>query len=132
MSSINFAVPTSRYRKPQIVDPNDGFDIDNTSFDDRQVKRSSSCGEEDQRLLKRGKVKREVNPEDTINTITNEWLTKHFKRGDILGRSLRDESSMVFAVEDLESKGTLVLKITDALPPLEVLSKIKALWEKEK
>jgi hypothetical protein len=131
MSSVNFAVPTSRSQKPQIIDLNDGFDPDSTSSDDRQLKRSSSYREEAQRPLKRIKIEREVNPEDTINTITNEWLTKHFKRGDILGRSLRDESSMVLAVEDLETKGTLVLKITDSFPPLEVLSKIKAIWEKE-
>lgn len=127
MSSVSFSVLSTGSQTPQIVA---GFD--DTSVDEKPLKRRSYYREESERVLKRGKVESKISLANEIKIITNLWLAKQFKRGDILGRSMSDAFSMVFAVENLETKESMVLKITDALPPLEVLSKIKSLWEQQK
>lgn len=104
----------------------------NTDSDENALKRSSSPlrrSPEEIRPLKQIKFDSIIDPSDEIMTITNQCLAKQFKRSDILGRCLSDQSSMVCAVEVLGKEETRVLKITDAFPPLEILSKIKAIWE---
>lgn len=103
-----------------------------TDSDENALKRSSSplrISPEEIRPLKQIKFDSITNPSDEIMTITNQCLAKQFKRGEILGRCLSDQCSMVCSVEVLGKEETRVLKITDAFPPLEILSKIKAIWE---
>ncbi len=128
-------VITNQYNNCQIVKSEDtAFD---TSSKERVLKRTSS---QVRRLSWDGDCKRppkqikceiNVKPADEIIVITNQWLTDKFKRVDILGRCLCDQSSMVFGVESFKTGEKSVIKITDVFPPFEVLSKIKAIWEKE-
>lgn len=122
---------------------------ENTGPDETALKRSASplrISREDVRPLKQIKFENTANltEEMTILTeqelkvektdgmaiLTNQLLKQQFKLKGILGRCIGDCSSMVFAVKSLENKEKKALKITDSFPPLEVLSKVKDIWEK--